>query len=585
MAKDIDQIGLKLPGRKKPGKGAFSVKSGDLGEWVENLPVGNAGETTKMVFGTLQEVNRQDIPWKDRYRFLEQLRSTVSFIHLSLAKRFIGMSFPLPPRVHRVARLAQALSSEMAMGYKIAIEDMLGSSFFNRDKKALMIMIHRAIHYLSRLLLTNYQTYSPHPGDVWFEIHMLYLHAEHKGVHMVQVQDRETPQLPESSIARIYKQILLLALASPYRLRQGEAENVYQALGRWASHVHVIAYDDPGARDALFVIHMDSDQPPDYLSFDNRDCDSELCRLVDTSRLSRVLGDELVFTKQRSDSGRLEGHNISPDLLGRLILAWGLAPKRQFTRSYKEAGIEVVIGITALHQALAADLGDEVMSTHLSKYQVRSVKTTNRATTDDIWNIFSTEELSDAVRDEFGSAPSIKLDVITHRWQIKNESAGGYRLATQYDSSAKVHVGELLGLKPKNISKWEIGAVRWIRQIDDIELELGIQILSPEARPVMVKAWSQRNSKIDFQRALLLPELRAVNKPASLLTPIRLYQPGKEILMHVPGKDVSITLGKIKQDSGSFVQFAFRNTKDHIDHLHHDSVRVDDEFEELWSEL
>ena len=128
--------------------------------------------------------------------------------------------------------------------------------------------------------------------------------------------------------------------------------------------------------------------------------------------------------------------------------------------------------------------------------------------------------------------------------------------------------------------------IRWIRQIDDAELELGVQILSPEARPVMVKEWAKRRSKADFQRALLLPELKAIRKSVSLITSIRLYNSGEEILMHIPGKDVSITLQKIKQDSGSFVQFTFNNLDGNNVDSHRESVSIrDDEFEDLWSEL
>ena len=77
MGKDSDQIGLKLPGRKKPGKGSFSVKSGNLEEWVEGLPVGNAGETTNETSGipvkNVHPPNSAAVFKKDRRSVLREL--------------------------------------------------------------------------------------------------------------------------------------------------------------------------------------------------------------------------------------------------------------------------------------------------------------------------------------------------------------------------------------------------------------------------------------------------------------------------------------------------------------------------------
>ena len=584
MARNKGQIGLKLPVRSKPGKDSFNVRSGAVAQWLENLPAGNVGETTKLIYNALQEVNHLDISWKERYRFLEQLRPTITSIQHSLARRFIGISFPLPARLHQIAVLSRALHAGMATGYKIALEDTLSGSFLSRDKQALLVMIHRTIHYLSRVLLTSYQTYSSHPNDVWFELHLLYLHAELKGLQRVPVRDKEEPKQAELSIANLYKQILLLALASPYRLRQGEAESVYGALRRWAAQTKIIAYDDPGSREALFVIHMDSDQPPDYMALNNRACSNELCRLIDTSQLAHLLGDELAYVRKHNESGKVPAPNISQDLLNRLILAWGLNPKRQFSRSNKEADIRVVVGITALHQVLTSGQEDELMSAHLSSYQSRSVLSADRITTDDVWNVFSAKELTNAVKPQKEERRAVKLDVTVHNWQIQNESAGGYRLCTNDDPSARIHVGELLGLKPRNAGKWEIGVVRWIRQTNEAELELGVQVLAPEAKPVMVKGLDTK-SKIDFQRSLLLPEVKAVNRPTTLITPIRLFQPGNEVLMHAPGEDATISLGAVQQDSGTFIQFSFKSDDTAEATSLEEAGAYDEDFDDLWSEL
>lgn len=562
MPTEKGQIGLQIAARRKPEKDSFDYRSASVEQWTQELPVGNIGETARLVYEALHQVNRLAISWKERYRFLELLREPVNYIQTSLVRRYTGFAFPLPEKTQRIANLAKTLSSEMALGYKSAIEEMLGSSFLRRDNKALTILIHRAIRYLSQAQLISYQTYAPHPKGSWSELHSLYLYAEHKRIYQNPVRDEYNTQMPESSIARAYKQILLLALASPYRLRQGEAEAIYLALARWAGHAHIIPYNAPDASEALFVVHMDSDEAPDYQAFNHRNCDTELCRLVDTRQLSHVLFEEL----KKKNSEKKYPLPISPDLLKRMIRTWGVAPKRHFTRNERESSLEVVVGASMLHRALSLQVGDPALRPKRSSYESRTITSINQPTKDDVWDIFGSRTMKNTYEKyaqmsepgEEEAAPELTSQV----WQIRNESAGGYRLALEKRHSAKVQVGELLGMREhgKN-SPWEVGVVRWLRHDDEGSLEIGVQVMAPQARPVMVKNDKSGGKAAEYQYALLLPEIPAINQPASIITPIMLFQPGNELSLHLPGHDIRLQLDEKVQDSGSFVQFHYHTTE------------------------
>jgi hypothetical protein len=524
--------------------------------WITALPAGNIGETARLVYGALHEVNRLDITWKERQRFLEQLREPISYVQEALVKRYTRMSFPLQPKAQRISGLAQTLYLEMALGYKTAIEDMLGNSFLTRDNKALTELIHRAIRYLSHAILTSYQTYAPHPPNTWFELHMLYLHAEYKQLHRTPVMDTENRMLPESSIARAYKQILLLALASPYRLRHGEAESIYNVLARWAGHAQIIPYSDPSASEVLFVVHMDSDDAPDYQVFDTRDCDTELCRLVDTRQLSHILSEELAYEEQQRDAGPL-----SVELLQRLINSWGVAPRRHFSRAERDMRLEVVVGTNMLHQALARESGDESLYSKRATFQSKSVAGVNQPTTEDIWDIFASHEISKGYatyeKQQQSAQQKAAPNLPIRNWSIRNESAGGYRLAIEDDQDAKVQVGELLGLRSQSGMHWEVGAVRWIRQISDGSMEIGVQVLAPEARPVKVRNVKAVGKSAEYQYALILPAIDTIGQPASIITPILLFSPGDELQLRMWNNETTIVLHEMIQDSGTFVQYRF----------------------------
>jgi hypothetical protein len=563
MAKGKGQIGLTIAERTTPTSASFNYRSSAMEQWVLDLPLGNVGAMSKLLYSALREVNRLAISWRDRQRFLELLRQPVEYVQQQLQQRYTGVSFPLPPKTQQIAELSKALSGEMALGYKTAIEEMLASSFLSRDNKALIELIHRTVHYHSCALLTSYKTYSAHPEDCWFELHMLYLHAEHKGVHTKQINDKENKALPKSSIARLYKQILLLALASPYRMRQGEAQAVYHALARWAGHAHIIPYNDPSAAEALFVVHLDSDDSPDFQAFNHRDCNTELCRLVDTRQLSHVLQEELEYlkTKGKNEEG------VSAELLYRLIRSWGIAPKRSFSRNDKDASLEVVVGLSSLHRALATELGDESQLREKAQYQSKAVAGVSQPTSKDIWNIFSKDKLGyqyENYKKQTEPKPEkVPEKVVRQYWQIRNESAGGYRLAIEQNDGAKVQVGELLGLRHRYSEQpCEAGVIRWMRQPADGGLELGVQVLAPQVIPVMLRNTKRDGKAVEFQPALLLPEVATLGLPATLLTPILLFEVGMELQLHHPEQDIRLVLSERGQQTGSFSQYRFETKKE-----------------------
>jgi len=588
MAQDKGQLGLDIAQRSKPGKDTFDYRAASTEQWIQNLPMGNIGETARLVYETLHEVNRLAISWKDRFRFLELLRQPYHYVQTSLNRHFVGMSFPLSNKSQRIATLAVTLSSEMALGYKTAIEEMLGSSFLSRDSKAMTVMIHRAIRYISQSMLISYQTYAAHPGSCWRELNALYLYAEHKGVYQDRVKDELNTLLPESSIARAYKQILLLALASPYRLRQGEAETVYNALAHYAGYAHVIPYSESLASEVLFSVDMDSDKAPDYLVFSQEVCNSKHCRLVDTRELSKKMYAALEKGEELAGMSKLP-----KQLVVRLIRTWGIAPKRNFTRNERHANVEIAIGITMLHRVLAEAQGTPEMHTHRSSYDSKAVVGVSQPTTDDVWDIRASSNMKRDY-DHYKSITDpdepavVKHTIKLHLCQVLNESAGGYRLSLENAENAGLKVGELLGIRQDTDgAPWETGVIRWLRNGGEGRMEAGIQVLAPHARPVMVSNSKASGAAAESQYALLLPEIPALKQPHSIITPALLYKPGIELSVNLPNQSIKLKLGSKLQDSGVFVQYTYSSAEKFAKSPAKRSKPEQDEdgFNQVWDEL
>ena len=226
---------LSVPNRTAPKSGSFDSNPASVKKWIDALPMANIGETTRLLFEALTDLNHQDIAAQQRFKTLELLYRPVRYVTERMKKHFVGQPLPPSPGSLKIANLSREISHALATGYKVLVMEQI-AGIGRKDKKLLVIAIHRAIKQLSAVLLKAYQVYEPYPDSVWLEVHSLYRYAENNRLHKTRVSEEQAPEKNSSTIADAYKQILLLALACPYRLRHSEAEDIYKALEEWAPY-------------------------------------------------------------------------------------------------------------------------------------------------------------------------------------------------------------------------------------------------------------------------------------------------------------------------------------------------------------
>jgi hypothetical protein len=575
MAEGKGHIGFALPDQHKPGRDSFDTKPRKVEAWISQLPMGNVGETARQVFGALHESNRLRISWDERYRLLEALRGPVGYIGQALHKRFTGLTFPLQPKTQRIANLATELYGEMALGYKIAIEDMLARSFLFRDRKALTIMLHRALRYLNRVLLTTYQVYSPQPRETWADLHRLYRYAEERRLHQSSVTDKEQEILPKTSIATAYKQALLLALATPYRLRQGEVGVIYAALEIWAHLAQLTPYTSGANPEApLFVTHLGSNEEPSHLAFNHFQCDDGQCRLIDLERLTLTVQDErdLIAAGTTTELKHRLGGSLNVDLLRRVGMTWDVPPKRGFYRSNKSSKAEVVVGLTAVHRALglvsalrsitllnSGDSGPENLFSKTSQFSSRVVAAESDVK-EDVWDVFKPKPAAKPGQAQQAAPKTPAL--LMQTWEVRDESGGGYRIARSGSDTLGVQVGDLIAVRPltdTHDANWVIGVVRWIRHSGPEELEMGVQSIANRSRPAAARMRQEGGKLTEFQRIIGLPEVKEPPQPQSLLAPPLLFGVGSTLLVQFDHTEHRLMLTGLLESTGSFSKFSFED--------------------------
>ncbi len=584
-------LGLSVPNRQKPDKGAFSIRPRKVEQWIEGLPKANLGETARQVYQVLIETNQLDLPHQERTRFLESLREVVQYITDSMRKHFIGVAYPLPEKNQKIAAATREILIAMTTGYKIGIEDSLRSNYLFQDKKQLALLVHRAISYTGQTLLTSYQIYAPYPQKLWAEMHKLYSYAESHKLNRMTIPDYQHMYVDKSSIKAEYQRHLLLWLTSPYRLRQGEVTKVYHTLERWVKYCNLVkpAQPDDPAADGQFGINLGKDQPPCPINQSNFTCPPANCRVLQTEKLAERLRhdiqkveDVVTTTLTGIDMGR---QDLSHDLLRRLSIAWRIETKRGFPRTNKHEDVQVAIGLSAIHLFLT-DHHEESQHipndpfAHRAEFESSMVKSLSDENPD-VWNMVYPDgkdvDLTKIVTEELavaGESPAktdrppvySAQDSQKHAeaslgsWLIINESASGYCLEYADGNSTKAQVGELVGIRRRNNEhswKWGIGVIRWMKFNAQQEMQLGIEMLNPDAAAIGLRTAASESGEYNYQRSLLLPEIKAIKHPATLITAPVPWRVGNKLLLRILDKDVRVALTESVQNTGLFAQFQF----------------------------
>lgn len=587
-------------------------------QWITDIPTANLGETARLVYKALVETNHHNYSHQDRIYFLESLRESAQYAAKTMQKYFVGINFPLPAKGQKVATATRQIYVEMATGYMISIEDMVKGSALFTDNKQLATLIHRAINYLGQVLLTSYQIYTPFPNKTWSELHKLYAYAEARKFLHITVNDVQYHHNKKSNIAEAYSRILLLSLTSPNRLRHGEVNKVYDTLERWATHCNIQKISENKTVKGLFAINLDKDEPPRSSSLVTENCNTASCRILDTEQLANEIRNEL---KNNKDIGSttltgidMQRPDLSHDLLRRLLVTWGVTSKRVFPRTNKSEKVQVTLGLSATHANIANiakrrrnDTSSDRLRgtraqdafTNTAQFETADIHNMNDKQPD-VWDMIypdgsaiqhplamkeHPEEETNAEQEEIVAID----DYQSESWVILNESANGYCLKNLSRSEHKVQVGELMGIQRSGDGhtwKWGIGVIRWLKLTDNRTMQLGIEMLTPDAAAIGIKPALDTGKKEAYQRTLMLPELKAINQPTTLITGPVPYRKGSNVVLKILGKTLAVKLTNSLQNTGLFAQFEFEITEsDSSKTEKQNSLSGEFDFDNLWSSI
>jgi len=576
---------LNLPERTTAPADSFLLDTKKVEAWVSSLPIANTGESSKRVFQTMVEFNRIELLNLKRIKIINICRPIVQFIATNLRKYYLDSPLPLAAKNQKVVVLCRELHSELANSYKIILEKMASGQGEKFERKLMIIALHQSIYYLSKVLYYSAIVYNPYPVNTWREIHKLFVFAEQNNVSKIKINEGSGSSGSTTTIEDIYKDAILLALAFPYRLRQQEIEHLYQKLPDWAAHIQISTPQPDYEYEGHFFVRTENDDPPMHISLQTKQL-NEQCRMIDTQQLTQYLRKELkgIFTEKSESALFTKEMQVTVPMLRKVIKSLTYTPKRAFIRTRLNFELDTVVGINAIHSQITAYRiknhggGIGAQETHILDEEEEGLKDSSfldndfRADNDSLQivpldhpveeAILNPKDIQDTWIIEDGApawaTQSQEQESDTFSCKTFNESAGGYCINWTGNNPPNIRVGELIGIQSASErSQFSMGIIRWLKHMPGVGLQFGMEIISPTADAIRIHIPGDSQHNETTQKCILLPEVRASNRPSCMILPILNIHVGDKIRIDDDQQQRQAKLIRLLESTGTFSLFEF----------------------------
>jgi hypothetical protein len=526
----------------------------EMQTWVASLSMLNVGETAKQLYTTLQELLILDVPDATRFDLIEALRPAVYTIIESLSKHYINQNILLDERAERIAGLAQQLRIYAAMIYRtIAVrtaEDLQNNTFglFAVGKKKILInltaqAIHRGLTEFFRLSAESKTLYLPVYKGMWLRLHELFQKAQTLELSKFALRDENQAYGKILTIEQAYLRSIFMSACNTNKLRQTEIKKISQLSEIWVSLVRITP--TPSGRD-LFLVDTSIDAPPMYIS-QLKQINPSMYYIDVQELLSHFenLGGDHAKLLHPSEETLLSG-SLRLHLLQTLR-----APAERSTERHPHNGvINLSLGLIGAHYQLADRQSFEEV------IQIQEVITNPEIPIIQPGSVHNVD-LNYSIEEGKVRQNATREYLEAYQCQIINISLGGYCIRWVGTTPNVLRSGELIAIRENDDAEWSIGLIRWVQQQLNSGAEFGIEILSQRGKACGARVIRQDGYSSDYMRTILLPEMKELNRTASIIAPILAFKSGHKISIRLGNEEVRAQLMREIVVTQSFSQFEF----------------------------
>ena len=577
-------IKLQLPIQDTASFEPFGLDAESAHAWVQALPAGNARQTVQLLNQVIGDLNKVTLDPALRFNILEALRPSLFVATTALSRKFLNQPLVLPEEPRQLAELNDGLFTAAGAGYTLAAVHTIQQRDMARDINPARLVceaLQRAIGFGGRKVLQAYQRYQPLELRAWLTLHQLFALAERQQLAHLPVVD---PLVGSTSVATAYLQPLLLACCKPNQLRQSDISSIFRGLQEWSELIRV---DDPATGKGLFLIDLNTDQPPFYAALLG-DSPSGQCRYLDTEPLVAHLEQLKQLDKAEGRRGITfdKDTTLPSNILDHLITSLGTMSLRSFNRNRAGNKLWIGLGLSNTHYHLAGEVdfeqllfGDQYIPSPSDRIKTNVFMQEQKHR--DAWSEANPEQ--DYIRETSGptkDAGEIAIEVDeavqkalenedlladepTDRYPVHpahavNASPGGYCLEWEGELPKGIRSGQLACVREDGSRDWVIAVIRWISQIKDAQALIGVELLSPRAMPYGATVQHKTGDETEPMRVLLLPEIKLVGQPHTLITPRSGFKEKQKVTLWREGEKFLVQLLRLVAATSTYNQFDFR---------------------------
>lgn len=498
-------------------------------EWIENLAYATPARLLEQTLGNVKSLNRQPIKAPQRLKILDLHIKPYAFALAFRRTQEAAQTSAVLQRQRNVSKGLRLLSTELALGYKLALAELLGKKSGFGGNRDLRTALQRSCLFCSLSLLHCYDEYRPPNKQIWQEVIALYKYSEKFDVHSAPVP---VPMDDDAgfgdSTANVFKRLCITSLVDPYHLAYGELWRVYEAFGDYSPAAEITPVTEVQRPAGIFVIDPALDQcPAAYAQL--KAPPAARCRLLDVNPVLKKLRDHQPAVSE--DDEGLPSH-----VLAAMLRALGLPPKRHTPRESSEGRVVVAVGLSTVHHFLIDGGNSEQPAT----------------TSDDEIEIHASPGLDSPRRYSYRS----------ESWDVCDEGPGGFGLTRADPPDIPAGAGELVGLnfpqRGDGNFDWAIGVVRWVNIGSENQQQIGIQILNSSAMPITLIVENVTDTITRIPRpALAIPQLDT-DRGSTVISPRGIFAKGSQLRVGGETRISLIEANSLNESTSSFDRFNFK---------------------------
>ena len=487
---------------------AFDIRPAAIKKWIENLPLGSTGETSKQIYRAIRIVNQQNNTLSHHLEFLNALSPTMSSLYPRLFKYFVDISLPLNKKTRNVIHVTSCLLSEILTSYQIIIKALVTKKPFGW-KKPLAIALHHNLIYTSQILCSQRLVYKPYNPGVWREIFWCYKVARKLNLLNKSFINHNLSQ-NKTSIDFEFKRLLLLSLLSANDLGSKSMREIHDLMPLWVKHAE-ISNNESNEKITCFTLNLLSDLPP-YLIGTQKESSTKpsLDKLyLSTHKLKNILTN--YSSKLEADGAiRISKNILSKATIESLLSSWSRNHLRTDVRKEGSGFVDIITGISAIHFVLnqqdqpaydevSVDLPDNVINFE-STLTMEPFKTPVKKDTlslehflsssdqeQDIWGAVFENTLNPSVPETHWTETGAHKTFNFSKSILLDYSQDGFRLSVNDKTVDSLKHNELIAVREHALAPWSLSQVKWLHFSKAGDVQFGVQILSHHVLPINIK--------------------------------------------------------------------------------------------------